>query len=55
MAKKILDTLTIIVSYKEDQRIEQVWEKIPKEEQLNISDILTDRFMETAGYARKDC
>lgn len=49
-----IKTIAIIVTYENGKRIERNWDDIPAEERDAISEALTDRFMEAAGYTRID-
>lgn len=54
MAKKEITVKTIVVSQKDDNRVERNWDEITEAERKIIKKSLTDRFMSAAGYHRAD-
>lgn len=52
--KKELKVTAVMVTYKDGQRTERLWDDIPEAEREFLSKALTDRFMKAAGYVRAD-
>lgn len=51
--QKELTVITYLVTKDETgNRVERLWDELPEEERETMSRILTDRFMEAAGYTR---